>query len=42
MVMVVVRELLTTMKDEKEIYIKIEELIDKDNNNNNGLCVVLL
>ena len=31
-VVVVVRELLTTMKEGKEIYIEIEELIDKDNN----------
>ena len=36
---VVVRELLATMKEGKEIYIEIEPLIDKDNNN--GLYFVL-
>ena len=38
-VVVVVRELITTMKEGKEIYIEIEELIDKDNNN--GICFLL-
>ena len=33
---VVVRELHTTIKEGKDIYIEIEELIDKDNND--GLC----
>ena len=32
MVVVVGRELLTLIKEGKEIYIEIEELIDKDNN----------
>ena len=33
MMVVVVRELLTTMKEGKGIYIEIEKLIDKGDNN---------
>ena len=36
--MVVVRELLTTMKEGKEIYIEIGELIDKDHRYYLTLC----